>query len=333
MTARTLRVGYIGNFGPEHSTENHMATAWEYHGHTVDRMQENTRDTWSLLGDQGAWPTWPEWDLILWTRTGWDWAHYGWDHESAKRAMLGMLGNANSMGVPTVGFHLDRWWGLDRDGQVYEEPFFQCDVVITADGGHDDDWKRAGVNHAWMPPGVSMAECEPGRVNRTLYTPLVFVGSWQGGYHPEWQHRPQLVEHLRSTYGARVAFWPRPGQHAVRGTMLRDLYATADVAVGDSCLVPNADGSPVTRYWSDRVPETTGRGCYLIHPDVDGLSEMHPGVATFPIGDFDALDREIERALGNPRERAAVAAGNAEWTLAWHTYERRVVEIVEMLGL
>ena len=59
-----MKVGYIGNFVPDHSTENHVREAWERRGQTVVRIQEGDPDTFDKLMDNMS-----SLDLILWTRT------------------------------------------------------------------------------------------------------------------------------------------------------------------------------------------------------------------------------------------------------------------------
>ena len=142
-----LTVAYLGNYSAPHSTENHVKQAFERNGHTVIPLQENTPEPWTEPVDA---------DLVLWTRTGWDWSEAcGWTQEQAWSNQHDFLDRMRDQGTPTVGFHLDRWWGLDREHQIFDEPFFRCDLMCTADGGHDDQWQLAGINHVWMPPGVS----------------------------------------------------------------------------------------------------------------------------------------------------------------------------------
>lgn len=299
-----MQVTYIGNFRADQSTETHVARALEANGHTVERVQENDR----------AWARVPllAHDMVLWTTT-YDFA--GPETFDAQRRMLEQLD------VPSVGFHLDRWWGLHREGRIVKSPFFQCDLVITADGGHDDLFEAVGVNHAWLPPAVSEGECVPGHYDAELASPIAFVGSWQGGYHHEWKHRQHLVDHL-TRRGA--AFWPKPGEHAVRGERLRDLYASVDVLVGDSCLSGGA-----TFYASDRIPETIGRGGFLIHPRVEGITDgtcytEGEHLACWELGNWSELDDKIDYYLAHPEERRAIADAGRAHVLAGHTYEVRV---------
>lgn len=311
-------VAYVGNFVPEHSTENHVRQAWINQGHTVIRIQEGDKFEYeALMSKMHAV------DIVLWTRTG-DLAAK-WGH--AKQ--LEMLNHAKSLGIPTVAFHLDRWWGLDREFLLIEEPFFQCEYVITADGGHQQDFANIGVNHFWLPPAVSLGETGLGERQDRFTSDLAFVGSWQPGYHKEWTHRPQLVKWLQDNYKGRIQFWPRPNEHSVRGKDLRDLYASVKVVVGDSCLVGNAH-----HYWSDRIPETLGRGGFLIHPYVEGLEEhfdTSKHLQTWDVGDWSRLKFKIDYAFEHEDERVAIAEAGRAHVIEHHTYDVRVNQILGII--
>ena len=308
-------LAYIGNFVPPHSTENHVRTAWMSHGHTVIRVQENKPEDWVMLMDKM-----PKIDLVLWTSTT------AFAQDIGAKTQVRMLTAAKAAGVPTVAFHLDRWHGLDREPYLYTAPFFRCELVITADGG--PDWKSIGVNHLWLPPAVSLPETELGTFDSAYASAITFVGTWRG-YHTEWDHRAFLVDWLKNTYPRDVRFWPRPNMPAIRGEALRNLYASVKVVVGDSCLAGNA-----THYWSDRIPETLGRGGFLVHPDVEGLSDhFTPGehLMVWKAGDFDSLQAIIERGLHEPEWAREVALQGRDHVREHHTYERRVEQILEAL--
>ncbi len=315
------RVGYVGNFGPPHSTENHIAASFEAEGHEVIRYQENDLGEWHHLAADVD----PAFDLILWTRTG-------WDPPVPHDLQLAFLTRARVAGVPVVGVHLDRWWGLERQHQVTDEPFFRSDLVITADGGHDAEWAAADVNHAWLPPAVFHAEAEKlGTPRHQFASDVAFVGSWQH-YHPEWGYRLELVQWLQRTFRQRVKLWPRGGR-SVRGQALADLYASVKVVVGDSCLAPAVDGSPIRNYWSDRIPETLGRRALLIHPWVAGVEEHFTDgehLRFYPLGDFTELRRLIEHYIRNDGERRRIAAAGRAHVLEHHTYRRRSRQILNL---
>lgn len=330
-----MHVAFAGNFTPPHSTENHLARALENNGHLVDRWQESEPRTWENLGEIPQ----TKIDLILWVWTGWDWSRAGvtesWVHSRMRR----MLRFARDNKIPSVSYHLDRWVGLKRVTQLDTEPFFESDFVITADGGHPEEFARRAINHRWFPAGVSADETVGGMFRSDLASPLAFVGSHDGGYHPEHQHRHDLVQWLKDFFPIQCAFWPKPGEHAVRGTDLRDLYSSVDVLVGDSAFA----GDGVGFYASDRIPETLGRGGYLLHPDVPGVTDGTPWkygptwtsgehLSTWPANDWNALAASIDRALGHPAERREIAAEGREHTVRHHSYERRMEQLLEMLA-
>ena len=325
---RDIAIWFIGNFAPPHSTENHVARAFRSQVGLLEEVQESDPTCWDKMTEGihgGARP-----DFILWTSTNW-----GRDDRSAQLRFLLAAAHAH---VPVIGYHLDIWWGLAREQEVSTEPFFCVDLLITADGGHDDRWEAANVNHVWFPPAVSAPEAVTGFYIDHYRSKLAFVGNHSGGYHQEHQHRHELVSWLRTNFRNECRFWPEMGQLAVRGQDLQDLYASVDVVVGDSAFA----GS-LARYVSDRLPETTGRGGFLLLPNIEGItdgSEWRPGervwtagqhIATWNVGDWEALGEAIERALSNPGDRREIAAAGRQHTISHHTYEVRVRQLVELL--
>lgn len=335
---------YIGNFEPEHSTENEIAKAIVDAGHAVLPIQENQDKGKAFINaglaavmqkDLGVTP------VVLWTRTTWDWTRLGLSTKEAFDLQRQMLDLCKEAGIPTVGYHLDRWWGLDRERLLFEDPFFEVQILCTADGGHQEQWEQIGVDHVWFPPAISVFETGKGVVQSKYRADVAFVGNWLPGYHPEWPHRRKLIRFLQSLNTQYdVKFWPPAHAPAIRGKDLRDLYASTKIVVGDSCLVPKADGTPATHYCSDRVPETLGRNAFLIHPDVQGVtwgqheasmydSDVH--LATYPLYDFEALRHKISRYLDDDDHRFEMATAGYRETTANHTYTVRVRQLVELL--
>lgn len=318
-------VAYVGNFAHSFCTERHIELALGSLGFRTLRLQES-RTNWGHVRRQ---VTRARARALLWTRT--------WDvNRNAARQALAHL---RDDGVPTVSFHLDRWWGLDREYQIATEPFFRTDVVFTADGG-DHDWAAAGVNHRWLPPGVSASDCVPARPDPSAWPQaVVFVGSYPYP-HAAWApYREQVIVTARRAAGSH-GFEVLPGRDpdgrprpAVREGRLRSLYATARIVVGDSCLAGGA-----VRYWSDRIPETLGRGGFLIHPEVEGLDDWYRNgvhLVTYPLGDFDALGDLIAYWLrpAQDDERRAIAAAGRELVLGRDTYTHRMSTVLEEIGL
>lgn len=249
-----LTILYVGNFTRPWCTEVHLAASLGSLGHRVVQCQENHVDWASLpaLADrEGA-------HMLLWTRT--------WPTDM--EVVRPVLAELRARGVPSVAYHLDLFLGLDREHQVRDQPFFACDVLVTPH--RSERWGELGIDHLWQPPGVFHAETAEVPPDRRRWPwDVVFVGSHPYP-HPEWEPtRSALIGAFEAEFGDRFAVLPaaRPGRRkeALRGSDLQSLYATVPVILGDSCMAGVAEG-----YWSDRVPETLGRGGLLIHPRVPG---------------------------------------------------------------
>ncbi len=311
-----LRILQIGNGQVPFSTESDLRRAWLANGAEVTFIQENEPHAFRRAARDVA-----DHDLVMWTKTD-------WSPPVDRSDMWRLLLAAERAGVPTVAYHLDLFLGLPRATQVPDHPFFYCDLVCTADGGHEDEWLRLGVNHYWTPPGVDEGALEPAQPSEHYRSEVAFVGSWSS-YHPE-DDRLALVSFLRRRFGDRLGLWPKPGHPAVRGDDLRTLYASVDVAVGASCLAGKID-----RYVSDRLMECGARGAFQVWPHIPGifpdLYEDGHHLLTFPAGDYEAMAERIEWALGHPTERQAMADAARRRTAERHTYTVRMRELVAVL--
>lgn len=312
-----MRIFYVGNHEPAHSTESHIARALENNGHEVVRAMERPWE-WATMDHKLAQQD--AIDFALWTSTN-DYAPPETFEDQYR-----FLRTATNMDIPLVGYHLDLWFGISRAHYVDEKPFFDVDLLCTADGGHQEEWEKRKIDHEWFPPAISRDEAKLGTFREEYASDIAFVGSWAGGYHRESQHRYELVNWLKQNYGDRCRFWPPKGQPSIRGKDLQDLYASTKVVVGDSCMVPH-----LKRYWSDRIPETTGRGAFLLHPEVEGLHVQHPHLVTWPAGNWSLLAEKIQRALEYDRDRQRIAKLAREDTILNHTYERRMEQLVETM--
>jgi glycosyl transferase family 1 len=305
-------VAYRGNFRVPWTTETHVSASLEALGHRVVRLQED-RTNWMTCLKAGR-----EADLFLWQKT------WSIDPDGGHRT-LKLLREA---GTPSVSFHLDRYIGLARESQLVDDPFWRTDLVFTADGGHDAEFADYNVNHRWLPPAVHEAECAPVAPDRRRFPhPVIFVGSHPYP-HPEWRpYRDQLIEACSRFYGSEFGVWPEQRGHPIRGRDLAVLYASAEIVVGDSCL-----NSGITRYWSDRIPETLGRGGFLIHPEVDGLEDWYEDgrdLRTYPLGDFGALIRLVHWYRRHPGTRAVIAERGRATVLGRDTYRHRMLAVLE----
>lgn len=317
-----MRIAYIGNFEPRHSTENHVRLSLEHLGHEVLKIQENrtSMDQLELVLPQA--------DLVLYTRT--------WGLPGAP--MLDLWARLKARGIPTVSYHLDLYRGLART-DLYErlaplgitspadDPFWKTEFCFTVDGDPESAlwFQEHGINHHWMRAGVYHAECY--RVHAPERYPVLFVGSY--GYHPEWPYRPQLVDFLAATYGRQFTRLGPP-DNTVRNHDLNEAYGASRVVVGDS-LVP---GFTHRKYWSDRVYETLGRGGFLIHPWIDGMDwefTDREHLVYYEFGDFAGLRKLVDYYLLAHEEREAIRAAGHERVRERCTYVHRMASILEVV--
>lgn len=308
-----MRIAYVGNFKPSFSTENHVRLSLVELGHEVVGLQEDVVSFGKVR--QHALQS----DLLLHTTT--------WDtlpHEE----MRALFDECSSAGVPTVGYHLDLFWGIARGGRQWlDEPMFRSAWYFSTDGDHQEDWNRVGVNHVWLPAGVYGRECDPGRARREYVCDVAFVGSDGRGYHPEWPYRRQLCRHLERAYAGR---YHNPGglEPKLREGALNDFYASAKVTVGDSLALHRED----SHYWSDRVYEATGRGGLLVMPRMHALSDEFEGaLPMYDWGDWQQLDWLISHFLAKPEVRAAHKQRCWEITTSRYTYKHRIQTVLETI--
>jgi len=238
-----------------------------------------------------------------------------------------MLTKLKALNIPTVGYHLDLWMGLEREKDLHSDPywgiehFFTCDKLMA-------DWLNANTKTKgyYLPAGVYEGECFLGTADRQKYPhEIIFTGS--KGYHKEYSYRPQLIDWLHSTYGERFAHYGGGGLPSVRGPELNNLYASAKIVVGDTLC----KGFNYPYYFSDRLFEVCGRGGFMIFPAIVGLSEMYDGIESYKLGDFDDLKNTIDYYLAHEEEREYVRLGCFEDTKAKHTYTHRLQTIIKTL--
>jgi glycosyltransferase involved in cell wall biosynthesis len=274
--AENPSIAFLGNFAAPESTENMIKWALERGlGLEVRTFQENTVTLEELVDGIDAQ------DLFIWVRTP------GW-LAVTDATMYEILTSCKNAGKKTIGLHLDKFFGIpERERLIGLHPFWKCEYVFTADGSRDEDFRRKGVNHAWLRPAVSEVYLHPGTPREEYACDVVFVGA--KGYHREYPFRPAMIEFLEKCFHGNFKHIT-----GVRGHALNDVYASAKICVGD-CIFAG-----IPNYWSDRVPETTGRGGFLLHPDVQGLDLP---VAVYKPQDLDDLAAKIEFWLPLEKER------------------------------
>ena len=173
-----------------------------------------------------------------------------------------------------------------------------------------------------MPPAILDESCYEGKQIPKYQQDIIFVGSYR--YHSEWDYRRLLIDWLQSKYGSRFKLYG--AYDCIRGEDLNNLYASAKIVMGDSTFSPN--------YWSDRVPETIGRGGFLIHHCPEGLEKAftpYEHFIPYQVADFSTLEEIIEYYLKHDDERNKIREAGREWVKKNHTYINRAEQIINHL--
>lgn len=304
-----MTIAFLGNFAVDYSSENHHAKSLEALGHEVIRLQENQPITET-----------PDCDMFVWVHT------HGWYSPGVEQLIKKYKGN-----VPIVSYHLDLWFGLQRQTDLETDPFYKLIDHWFVTDKLMADWLNANtkVKGYYLPAGVYDQECRMAEGDKSI--DVVFVGS--RGYHPEWPYRPKLIDWLDNNYRV-FRHVGGDGKHlrTTRGQDLNRLYANSKVTVGDSLCI-NFD---YPYYWSDRVYETTGRGGFLIMPYIKGLEdnfELGKEIVTYEFNNFDDLKQKIDYYLDHDNEREEIRKAGHERTKRDHTYKQRWSKILEIVGL
>ena len=311
---------FLGNFEVSYSSENHHAKSLETLGHTVTKLQEKKTTSEQIL--KRALNS----DLFIWVHT------HRWQTPGSL-SMTDVLKQLKSARIPTMTYHLDLWFGLEREKDLKNDDFyinighfFATDKLMT-------DWfnKNTEVKGHFIPAGVYDKECYINHNYNSKYFDhdVIFVGS--KGYHPEHAYRPELIDFLRKTYGKRFLHVGGDGDTGtVRGDELNRIYARSKIAVGDSLNI----GFNYPYYTSDRLFESTGRGGFTIYPRIKGLEEYFKDgdeIVFYEHGNLEDLKTKIDKYLENDIERERIRLNGHNRTKKEHTYVHRWAAILEQL--
>lgn len=313
-----MKIAFIGNFEPPNSTENDLAWSLNQLGHQVFTMQENIWNSDDILEACRT----HEIKMLIYVHT------HGW-LTPGSITLDELWAELDQLKIPTVSFHLDYWFGLERQTDVGSHPFWRTKYVFTADGGSNQWYRDQGINHFWLPPAVVERDCYWAQTRDHFQHDIIFVGS--KAYHPEWPYRPRLINWLHDTYGDRFVHYGNDGVRAIRGHELNELYRSTRVVVGDSLNI-NFDHED---YWSDRVPETIGRGGFLIHPRVKGMEKFYEDkkhLVYYDFNDFDQLKAHIDYYVDDYYEREKIRLEGQRHVKGNHTYTDRMQTLLTTVG-
>ena len=307
-----MRIAFLGNFAVPYSSETHHARSLETLGHEVIRLQEPSTAV-SVITEQAL-----RSDAFVWIHT------HGWDTPGIDFALRAI----KNAGIPTLTYHLDLWWGLQRQKDVRSSPYWDLDHFFTVDKKMAD-WltDNTPVKGHYLPAGVFDEECFISTEPSPFANDVIFVGS--RGYHPEWPWRPKLIDWLRDTYGPRFTHIGGDGDSGtLRGAALNAAYSNSKVAVGDTlCL-----GFDYPWYASDRLFEAPGRGGFQLFPRIKGIPELFDGTMMFfDFGDFEGLKDLIDYYVEHDQGREALRTMCHEHVKTHHTYVQRWKTILGLI--
>lgn len=304
-----MRLAFLGNWSVSYTSESHHAASLEELGCEVIRLQEPQTSADLIVAEA------EQSDALVWIHT------HSWDTPRIGDA----LAHLKRRGIPVITYHLDAYMQIpDRWARYQSDPYMLAlDHFFTVDACQAA-WLNANtdVRGHYLPPGVFGAECYISDQPSPYANEVIFVGSH--GYHASYPMRARLLDWLKQTYGPRFTHaGGDSGTGPIRGDALNRLYANSKIAIGDSYIVdPNYPG----KYWSDRVPETCGRGGFALVPRVFGLDEFFTDgehLATYEHGDFDDLRWKIDYFLEADDEREKIRRAGCEHAKAHHSYVRR----------
>jgi hypothetical protein len=306
---------YRGNFQPDQaepwSTESQIAATLETMGCRVIRVQEVGKEAvpWieCLETVERAEP-----DMFLWTTTS----------EIDPDAAYWSLDQMKASAIPTVGYHLDLWWGLSkRQGQLLEHPFFHAlDYVFTADGGHQEKFHRIGVKHFWAEPAVWRKAAQSAPKTEGQW-PVLFFGSLPYPHPEHAEARRAIIEWIRQQFPGKIRV-----VSGKRNWEFTQEVASATIILGDSCLA-----GAVPHYWSERVPETLSRAGCLVHPYCPGIEDSYTDgehLRLFEANDLAQLAGIVDHLLKNPEVAAQIGANGQQHVLEHHCFDHRFEQLV-----
>ena len=313
-------IAFLGNFQVDYSSESHHAKTLEKLGHKVVKLQEGQyrSENISKVAQKA--------DLFIWVHT------HGWK-TPGEIPMNEVLIKLKELGIPSMTYHLDLWFGLKRQDDLQNDDFYKTIGHFFTVDRLMADWfnENTEVKGHFILAGVYEDECYIHKDHDGNYDrDIIFVGS--KGYHPEYPYRPILIDFLKKTYGDRFTHVGGDGDTGtVRGTKLNRLYAKTKIAIGDSLNL----NFNYPSYVSDRLFESTGRGGFTIFPKIEGIEGTFSDdeIVWYEHGNLKDLKSKIDYYLEHDDEREAIRIAGNKRTKSSHTYTQRWKEILERLEM
>ena len=155
-------IAFLGNFRVDYTSETHHVKTLESLGHKVYKLQESSERSQDILNVA------KECDLFIWVHThGWD-THGTWNMEDVLKKLA-------DLNIPTMTYHLDLWFGLQRQKDLESYPVYKNIGNFFTVDSKMADWfnKETSVKGHYIPAGVYDQECYLNNVEKT--NDVVFV--------------------------------------------------------------------------------------------------------------------------------------------------------------
>lgn len=291
-----MRISFIGKFNKMHD-EEYIAEGFESIGHFVQRIPDvlSPFDIGQAIKSLNP-------DILLYCK---------WQQPKELDETIESLKKG---GMKTVCWLFDLYLGYAREEQVKTKLFFKSDYVFTTDGGHDEEFKRLGVNHHCIRQGIRNKECF---IQEGIPKGIAFIGS----DNPLYPYRCKMLGKVIARFNNGFTWYGRGDTDEMRGTKLNELFGNTKVIIGDSVYSPY--------YWSNRVVETLGRGGFLIHSEVEGLKEEYPYLVTYQKDNVQDLLNKIKYYSEHENERKEILQRNFEWVRHHYTIDKKCRELID----
>ena len=220
-------------------------------------------------------------------------------------------------------------WGTDDSWKFAQASRFfarHVDLHVTTDRSSAEAAPSQGLQNVflsqWATPAATARQPLP---SSSCRHDVSFVGSMYG-YRAKW------IAALRAS-GIEVSCFGHGTENGVvSAAEIPEIFRTSRISLNFSGAGQGAGGSGDRRQIKARTFEVPGAGGFL-------LTEAAPGLDRYfsisrEIVTFDTPSQLVEKAryyLDRPDERDAIARAGHARTMAEHTYERRISEILDKL--
>jgi spore maturation protein CgeB len=220
-------------------------------------------------------------------------------------------------------------WGTDDSWKFTQASRFftrHVDLHVTTDGSAAEAAPSRGLHNVllsqWATSATVASEPLP---SSSCRHDVSFVGSIYG-YRAEW------IAALRAN-GIKVSCFGHGTENGVvSAAEIPEIHRTSRISLNFSGAGQSTGGLTDSRQIKARTFEVSGAGGFLlteIAPGLDRYFRIGREVATFETP--TQLIEKVRYYLDHPEERDAVARAGHARTMAEHTYERRISEILEKL--